>query len=161
MGDNSGYGFLISLLLFMVAMWIGWGFVFARYRNNGDPDRLINRVTGALLKGSIVELLVAVPSHVIVRQRGDCCAPLGTFIGIVCGLSVMLLSFGPGVYFLFARRMDLLRGRLKGTCRQCGYDLRAHKAGDRCPECGSVIAAGNGIAATNEPRMNTDAAVGE
>jgi hypothetical protein len=26
-------------------------------------------------------------------------------------------------------------------CRRCGYDLRAHAAGDWCPECGQSIAA--------------------
>ncbi len=25
----------------------------------------------------------------------------------------------------------------KGLCVKCGYDLRAHSGGDRCPECGS------------------------
>jgi hypothetical protein len=58
-----------------------------------------------LLRGSILELLIAVPSHVIVRQRDDCCAPFATFWGIVTGISVMLISFGPGVLFLFAARI--------------------------------------------------------
>jgi hypothetical protein len=26
-----------------------------------------------------------------------------------------------------------------GGCENCGYDLRAHKAGEKCPECGTVI----------------------
>jgi hypothetical protein len=25
------------------------------------------------------------------------------------------------------------------VCRQCGYDLRTHKPGDRCPECGTPV----------------------
>ena len=28
---------------------------------------------------------------------------------------------------------------LKGLCLKCGYDLRAHTGGDRCPECGSPL----------------------
>ncbi len=28
-----------------------------------------------------------------------------------------------------------------GLCVQCGYDLRAHKPGQKCPECGTVVAA--------------------
>ena len=31
------------------------------------------------------------------------------------------------------------RRRLRGKCLACGYDLRAHNAGDRCPECGMVL----------------------
>jgi ribosomal protein L32 len=26
-----------------------------------------------------------------------------------------------------------------GLCPKCGYDLRAHHAGDKCPECGTLI----------------------
>jgi hypothetical protein len=60
------------------------------------------------LRGSILELLVAVPSHIVVRHRNDCCAPIGTFWGIVTGISIMLLSFGPGVFFLFVERCQRL-----------------------------------------------------
>jgi hypothetical protein len=28
---------------------------------------------------------------------------------------------------------------LSGCCRKCGYDLQAHKRGERCPECGTLI----------------------
>jgi hypothetical protein len=43
------------------------------------------------------------------RHRDECCAPAATFWGITCGLTVMLLSFGPGVFFLFAGRMRKLK----------------------------------------------------
>ena len=69
----------------------------------------MNRLTKWLIRGSILELLVAVPSHVIVREREYCCAGFITFWGIVTGVSVMLLAFGPAVFFLFAKRF----GRLK------------------------------------------------
>ncbi len=32
------------------------------------------------------------------------------------------------------------RRRMRGCCSQCSYDLRAHKIGDKCPECGTIIA---------------------
>ena len=70
-----------------------------------DPEALSRRLTKWLLRGSILELLVAVPCHVIVRQRNDCCAPFITFWGIATGMTVMLMSFGPGVFFLFAARI--------------------------------------------------------
>jgi len=42
-------------------------------------------------------------------RRHDCCAPGGTFWGIAAGISVMLLCFGPGVFFLFVERFQRLR----------------------------------------------------
>jgi hypothetical protein len=93
----------------MGILWLIWAIVFSRYAKSDDPDALLKRITRWLLRGSILELLVAVPSHVIVRRRDDCCAPLGTFWGIATGISVMLLCFGPGVYYLFVERFQRLK----------------------------------------------------
>src|SRR6266568_917308 len=93
----------------IVLLWIIWGVVFYRYARADDPQALTKRATRWLLRGSILELLVAVPSHIVVRHRNDCCAPIGTFWGIVTGISIMLLSFGPGVFFLFVERCQRLR----------------------------------------------------
>jgi hypothetical protein len=100
----------------MLVCWFVWAFIFRRAARTDDPDALIKRLTRWLLRGSILELLVAVPSHVIVRRRDDCCAPVGTFWGIATGISVMLLCFGPGVYFLFVERFQRLKPKeiLKG-----------------------------------------------
>jgi len=87
-----------------LAFWVIWAVVFRSFAKADDADTLLKRITRWLLRGSILELLVAVPSHIIVRRRGDCCAPLGTFWGIATGISVMLLCFGPGVFFLFVER---------------------------------------------------------
>jgi hypothetical protein len=64
------------------------------------------RAISWLLKGSVLELLVAVPCHVIVRRRNDCSAPIVTSFGIVTGIAVMLLCFGPSVLFLVKKRLD-------------------------------------------------------
>jgi hypothetical protein len=40
------------------------------------------------------------------------------------------------------RRIKEQRRRARsGLCYHCGYDLRAHKPGDRCPECGAPVLA--------------------
>lgn len=135
-GSFNGLPLLLAGGLVTACGWAFWGYIFYRFRHTTDPDLLTNRLMRWLLGGSILELLVAVPSHIIVRQRGDCCAPGGTFFGISTGIAVMLMSFGPGVLFLFAKRIDLLRGWQDGHCRVCGYDLRATPT--RCPECGTV-----------------------
>ena len=101
-----------QLVGMMVFFWLVWGLVFHHFAKADDSENLVQRATRWLLRGSILELLVAVPSHVIVRQREDCCAPFASFWGIVTGISVMLLSFGPGVFFLFTARM---RGRRPRT----------------------------------------------
>jgi predicted RNA-binding Zn-ribbon protein involved in translation (DUF1610 family) len=45
------------------------------------------------------------------------------------------------------RRRRLRERRDQNLCATCGYDLRAHKPGDKCPECGTVIA--RAVAAAN------------
>jgi hypothetical protein len=87
-----------------VAIWAAWGILFSFFVR-GSAER----VTGAiswLLKGSVLELLIAVPCHVWVRRRGDCSAPIATSFGIVTGIAIMLLSFGPGVLLLYKKRLD-------------------------------------------------------
>lgn len=100
-----------QLIGMVICFWVIWGLVFHHFAKADDPETFVQRTTRWLLRGSILELLVAVPSHIIVRQRGDCCAPIASFWGIVTGVSVMLLSFGPGVFFLFAARMRSRRPR--------------------------------------------------
>ncbi|HTX22502.1 MAG TPA: hypothetical protein VMD27_11695 [Candidatus Aquilonibacter sp.] len=104
-GQITSPGVLCSLFLDTSVFWIIWAFIFHRFAKSDEPDAFIKRAVRWLLRGSILELIVAVPSHVIARRRDDCCAPVGTFWGIATGISVMLLCFGPGVYFLFAERM--------------------------------------------------------
>ena len=96
---------IVSVFVF----WALWAFIFGSFAKSDDPNAFILRATGWLLRGSILELLIAVPSHIIVRRRGDCCAPIGTFWGITTGISVMLLCFGPGVFFLFVERFRRLQ----------------------------------------------------
>ena len=106
---TEGLRAMLAIIVIALALWSVWALLFYRFTRSDAPDTLVKRLTGWLLRGSILELLVAVPSHIIVRHRNDCCAPAGTFWGIVTGLSIMILSFGPGVFFLFAARMERLR----------------------------------------------------
>jgi hypothetical protein len=107
---NTTTGGAWASALFIVGIaWAIWAAIFLRFSKTDDADTLLQRAVRWLLRGSILELLVAVPSHVIVRRRDDCCAPAGTFWGIATGLSIMLLCFGPGVFFLFVERFQRLK----------------------------------------------------
>ncbi len=112
---TSESDFLVGMAVVTIALWSLWALIFRRFAASGDPDAFTRRLTRWLLRGSILELLVAVPCHVIVRRRGECCAPGVTFWGITSGLSVMILSFGPGVFFLFAQRFRRLRPRVNDS----------------------------------------------
>jgi hypothetical protein len=106
-GDKFGNGYLDTgweFLGFCAGLWVLWGVVFYLYVRNSA--QVVTRAVSWLLTGSVLELLIAVPCHVIVRRRGDCSAPVATSFGIVTGIAVMLLSFGPSVLLLYKKRLD-------------------------------------------------------
>jgi hypothetical protein len=69
-----------------------------------DP-RSGGRLYRWLVAGSVLELLIAVPSHVVVNRRHDCRAPFVSSFGVATGLAMLLMSIGPGALFLFRARM--------------------------------------------------------
>jgi hypothetical protein len=100
------------LLVVVIVVWGGWSIVFYKVYRDAAPRDVITRQCRCLLRGSILELLVAVPTHIVARSRDYCCAGYLTFLGIAFGVSVMLLSFGPGLYFLFAARWKKLQPQI-------------------------------------------------
>jgi hypothetical protein len=99
-----------SILLGLLT-WFIWGLVFLRIGRNVPPADLVTQQCRALFKGSILELLIAVPSHIVARCRDYCCAGFMTFLGLTMGFSVMLFAYGPAVFFLFAERWKRLHPR--------------------------------------------------
>jgi hypothetical protein len=93
-----------NLLFFWGALWLLWAILFYFYFRNSSA--VVTRLISWLVKGSVLELLIVVPCHVIVRRRHDCSAPLATSFGIATGIAIMLLSFGPSVLFLYKKRLD-------------------------------------------------------
>lgn len=84
--------------------WTIWSVLFAIIALPGTPHGIPMRLHRWLIAGSVLELLVAVPTHVVVRRRPDCCAGIATGFGICLGVAVMFVSFGPSVLLLFYRR---------------------------------------------------------
>lgn len=106
-GDKFGDTFMDTqgeIIGFWALAWLVWGIVFYLYFRNSSV--VVTQITSWLLKGSVLELLIAVPCHIIVRRRQDCSAPVVTSFGIVTGIAIMLLSFGPSVLFLYKKRLD-------------------------------------------------------
>jgi hypothetical protein len=98
--DWEGWSILILALL----TWCFWSLIFVRMSGSTPPADLISRQCRWLFKGSILELLIAVPTHIVARWRDYCCAGAMTFLGLTMGISVMLFAFGPAVLFLFMER---------------------------------------------------------
>jgi hypothetical protein len=107
LGENNSADYIYSYcgLILPVVIWIAWAVIFYKNYKSDDPKAFISNITSWLLKGSILELLVAIPSHIISRSRGECCAPPLTLVGIITGIAIALMSFGPGIFFLYAKRI--------------------------------------------------------
>jgi hypothetical protein len=102
-------------LVFIMGNWLIWTWVFRCFARNRDARSYTRRLMKWLLRGSILELLIAVPSHIIVRQKDVCCAHGLTAAGLATGLAIMLISFGPGIYFLYAERILSKKANLTET----------------------------------------------
>jgi hypothetical protein len=87
-----------------IVTWGTWAFVLGRAARTVVPRDLATRQCRPLFQGSVLELLIAVPTHVVARYRDYCCAGFMTFIGLTMGSSIMLFAFGPALFFLFAER---------------------------------------------------------
>ena len=111
--ENGNQGWWTALAVGILT-WCFWTLVFSRISRNVEPTDMISRLCRWLFQGSILELLIAVPTHVVARWRNYCCAGLMTFVGLSLGISVMLFSFGPAVFFLFVERWNRLHPRPPG-----------------------------------------------
>jgi hypothetical protein len=91
-----------------VGVWAAWTALFAALEF-GRGMAVAQALHRWLMAGSVLELLVAVPTHVLVRRRDECCAGIGTGIGICLGVTIMLAAFGPSVALLYYRRWKQVR----------------------------------------------------
>jgi hypothetical protein len=99
------------LLALPCVLWVGWALFFYYLSRRQSVEGAMATQSSTLLTGSILELLVAIPTHIAARNRGECCAGISSFFGLTLGMSVMLFAFGPAVFFLFLARWRRLRSR--------------------------------------------------
>lgn len=81
--------------------WVLWGFLFFIYTRQMERFRAIRNLLASVFAGSLFELMVTVPSHMIVAKRPGCFVGIYTLMGIVAGIFVMMWAFGPGLLLLF------------------------------------------------------------
>lgn len=94
-------------------LWVFWSIVF--YTFSKRASNVVESAVTWLIKGSVLELLVAVPCHVIVRQREWCCAQYVSAWGIATGIAIMLMAFGPSALFLYKRKLAEYKDPLPQT----------------------------------------------
>jgi thiol-disulfide isomerase/thioredoxin/tetratricopeptide (TPR) repeat protein len=115
-GDDQKHpSAVIFWAVFIPMSWFIWAFIFYRFAKTTNADGFMIRTLKWLITGSIVELLVAVPCHVIVRHKNVCCAQGLTFYGIAAGLAVMALAFGPGIAFFILKRVRNLKPKIENA----------------------------------------------
>jgi hypothetical protein len=108
------------VLAWWPSAWLVWTLVFWRLGERlFDPAQ---RVYRWLVAGSVLELLIALPSHVIVRRRQECTAFGETSFGVATGLAILLMSLGPGVLFLYRARMRRLSPRAESPSVPSGLE---------------------------------------
>lgn len=103
LGDAGLYG-LIAIPTFMSVVWVIWGIIMFKYYKVKDQDTVFRKSIDLVYKGSIAQLLVAVPTHIICRNRDDCCATPVSMVGIITGVILLFFTFGPGALFLYKKR---------------------------------------------------------
>lgn len=98
--NESGWAILAA----GIVTWVVWSILFALIAFSGRQQAIGMTLHRWLIAGSVLELLVAVPTHVVVRRRPECCAGFWTGAGICLGVAVMIISLGPSVLLLYYRR---------------------------------------------------------
>lgn len=110
---DRGWYFVAGVLFPIGLVWLVWGLVFYKYFWRVDAESWLRRWLRNLVRGSVLELLILLPTHLAIRNKNECCAAGVSFAGIVTGLAVMLTCFGPGVMFLYLDRARRLRSGKK------------------------------------------------
>lgn len=117
---------------FCLGVWVFWAVLFYVQGLSRNRHTTMRRMVAWLVGGSLLELLVSVPSHLIVVRRPGCMVGMASWLGIMAGIYVMVWAFGPGIALMFWWET---RKRMAGHCPACGYNLHGLSE-QRCPECG-------------------------
>lgn len=123
----GGDTFFLVFWCVAIGNWLFWFLVFFLANRRRQRMSVLGRFSGALVAGSLAELLAAIPAHIVVSRRPGCFVGLLTMWGILSGLYVMLFAFGPGIVLLFLRpryRREQIEGPREPLRRWYQFSLR-------------------------------------
>jgi hypothetical protein len=93
------------------ACWAFWVVVFASIALAGNAQSAASWLYKALLTANLLELLIAVPAHLVARRRTECCAGIPSAIAIIMGAAMAVVVIGPIMFWLYYRRWERIRRR--------------------------------------------------
>jgi hypothetical protein len=132
----EGSGLVFVVLIPMLLSWAVMTPLIAAFTRRLTGASRLHRMASLLFRGTMVSTAALIPLDVMVRRKTDCYCGEGTFFALTFCWAAGLITLGPAVFLLPARRKE--RRQMRGECLACGYDLRSTPRLGRCPECGMV-----------------------
>jgi hypothetical protein len=102
---------LPALLLSLVLVaWPAWTVIFMKLCKDSHAAFIEGRFYQWLLRGSVLELLVAVPVHLYARRKEDCSVGLASGAALVVGTLAAFIVIGPALLMWYVVRTQALQG---------------------------------------------------
>ena len=108
----------LPVVITLGLVWLFWIVVVARVSWRTNRFDFVARLWQNLFVGSLLELLIAVPSIFVLKSTGYCLAGLASFIAACGGVLVILVTMGPAaiwLMFLYARRLQRREDRFRAS----------------------------------------------
>lgn len=141
--DRFTWIFVVSLVVLGVS-WFCWSLVLIAFVARRSVPQAIRRVTGVLVAGTLLEILLVLPLEAMVRRRAECYCGTGSFQMLLGAVLAGIWLLGPGIFVLLVMRRPAYWGRY---CPDCGHEKGPRSTQPKaCPECGRAWQEGSGPA---------------
>jgi len=99
-----------EFITWLVIVWVLWVVLALVMYRGQDQETVLRRLTNGLLAGSWIEFLVALPVDIAIRQRADSCiCATGSWLALMFAIPIMVFAFGPALFLLYLREVELGR----------------------------------------------------